>query len=360
MTALKKLSEAGQSVWLDSISRDMLENGTLARYVSDLSVTGLTSNPTIFERAIASTDRYDPAIRSRLGEGLSPEELFFALALEDIGAAADLFRPIYDATGGCDGFASLEVSPTLADDAAATIAEGKALFERAARPNVLIKVPGTEAGCSAIEELIFAGVPINVTLLFSRSHYQGAAEAYLRGLERRLEAGLDPHVSSVASLFISRWDGHTASLLPPELANRIGIAIAHRSYKVYRGILASERWQRLARAGAAPQRLLWASTGTKDPALPQSYYVTALAASETVNTMPEKTLLDFAEHGEVGGVLTEDTSEADRVIERARETGVDGDALAAKLQSEGRDLFVESWNELLRCVDAKRNAMKTA
>jgi transaldolase len=360
MTALKKLREAGQSVWLDSISRDMLENGTPAQYVSDLSVTGLTSNPTIFERAIASTDRYDPAIRSRLGEKLSPEELFFALALEDIGAAADVFRPIYDATGGCDGFASLEVSPTLADDTAATIAEGKALFERAARPNVLIKVPGTEAGRSAIEELIFAGVPINVTLLFSRSHYQEAAEAYLRGLERRLEAGLDLHVPSVASLFISRWDRHTASLLPPEFANRIGIAIAHRTYKVYREILASERWQRLARAGAAPQRLLWASTGTKDPALPQGYYVTALAASETVNTIPEKTLLAFAEHGEVGGVLTEDTSEADRVIERAREAGVDGDALAAKLQSEGRDLFVESWNELLQCVDAKRNAMKAA
>lgn len=360
MTALKKLCEVGQSVWLDSISRDMLENGTLERYVSDLSVTGLTSNPTIFERAIASSDRYDPAIRSRLEEGLSPEELFFAFALEDIGAAADLLRPIYDTTGGCDGFASLEVSPTLADDAAATIAEGKALFERAARPNVLIKVPGTEAGLSAIEELIFAGVPINVTLLFSRSHYQGAAEAYLRGLERRVEAGLDPHVPSVASLFISRWDGHTASLLPPEFANRIGIAIAHRTYKVYRELLASERWQRLARAGATPQRLLWASTGTKDPALPQGYYVTALAASETVNTIPEKTLLAFAEHGEVGGVLTEDTSESDRVIERARETGVDGDALAAKLQSEGRDLFVESWNGLLQCVDAKRNAMKTA
>jgi transaldolase len=360
MTALKKLHEAGQSVWLDSISRDMLENGTLARYVSDLSVTGLTSNPTIFERAIASTDRYDPAIRSRLEDGLSPEELFFAFALEDICAAADLFRPIYEATAGRDGFASLEVSPTLADDAAATIAEGKVLFERAARPNVLIKVPGTEAGCGAIEELIFAGVPINVTLLFSRSHYQAAAEATLRGLDRRLEAGLDPHVPSVASLFISRWDGHTASLLPPEFANRIGIAIAHRTYKVYQGILASRRWQRLARAGAAPQRLLWASTGTKDPALPPSYYVTALAASETVNTMPEKTLLDFAEHGEVASVLTGDTSEADRVIERARETGVDGDALAAKLQSEGRDLFVESWNELLQCVDAKRKAMKAA
>lgn len=360
MTALETLQKKGQSIWLDSISRELLESGVLARYIADLSVTGLTSNPTIFERAVASSDRYDATIRSHLQTEITAERLFFEFALEDIVNAADLLRPVHEATARRDGFASIEVSPTLADDAAGTIAAGKALFAKAERPNVLIKVPGTEAGLVAIEELIAAGIPVNVTLLFSRKHYQGAAEAYLRGIERRVEASLDAQVPSVASLFVSRWDGHTASLLPPNLANRLGIAIANRAYKVYRGILKSDRWARLAQAGARPQRLLWASTGTKDPALPASYYVTALAAEGTVNTVPEKTLLAFAESGEVRGLLGEDTAEADRNVEESRKAGVDVDALAATLQAEGRDLFLESWNDLLACIESKRNAMRAA
>ncbi|MEE9606586.1 MAG: transaldolase, partial [Myxococcota bacterium] len=339
---------------------DLLDSGTLARYVADLSVTGLTSNPTIFERAISGTNSYDDAIRSQRGHGDSPERLFFELALVDILEAADLFRPTYDATGGLDGFASIEVSPTLADDAQATIAAAKALHARAEHPNVLIKVPGTQAGLVAIEELIFAGVPINVTLLFSRSHYRGTMEAYLKGIERRVEADLDPHVPSVASLFISRWDAHTASLLSGDLANRLGVAVAQRTYRVYREMLASRRWEQLAAAGAHPQRLLWASTGTKDPALPDSYYVSALAAERTVNTMPEKTLLAFGDHGKLRGALGEDASEADRLVAEVSKAGVDVDALATRLQMEGRDLFVESWNDLLRCIAARRNAVSAA
>jgi len=358
VTALKTLQERGQSIWLDSISRELLESGTLSRYIADLSVTGLTSNPTIFERAIASSSRYDAAIRSRLDPELPPERLFFDLALVDIVEAADLLRPVHEDTGGCDGFASIEVSPTLADDAEGTIAEARALFARAGRPNVLIKVPGTEAGLVAIQELIAAGVPVNVTLLFSRTQYRQAAEAYLRGIEHRIEAGRDPRVPSVASLFVSRWDGRTAALLPPELSNRLGVAIAKRSYKVYREILNSDRWGRLARAGAQPQRLLWASTGTKDPSLPPGYYVTELAAEGTINTMPEKTLLAFAADGEVGALLGDDTSEADRIVADAPGAGVDVDALATSLQTEGRDLFVKSWNELLACIESKRNTMR--
>jgi len=360
VTALKTLQGRGQSIWLDSISRKLLETGTLSRYIADLSVTGLTSNPTIFERAIASSDRYDAAIRRQLEPGFSAERLFFDFALEDIVAAADLFRPIYDASAGRDGFASIEVSPTLADDAARSVAEGKALFARAKRPNVLIKVPGTAAGLLAIEELIAAGIPVNVTLLFSRAHYRAAAEAYLRGIEQRVQAGLAAHVPSVASLFISRWDGPTASLLPPVLANRLGIAIAQRTFKVYREILESDRWRRLAQAGAQPQRLLWASTGTKDPALPAGYYLTALAAEGTVNTVPEKTLLSFAENGAVEGVPDIDTAEAEAVVEAIGKAGIDVDALAVKLQTEGRDSFVQSWNDLLACIESKRKTMRAA
>jgi len=359
MKALKQLHEKGQSIWLDSISRELLESGTLSRYIRELSVTGLTSNPTIFERAVSGTGRYDAVIRG-LPADHSPERTFFDFALEDITAAADQFRSEYEASGGRDGFASIEVSPALADDAKRTIEEARALHARAARPNVLIKVPGTEAGRKAIETLIAEGIPINVTLLFSCDHYLGAAEAFLRGIERRVEAGLDPSVASVASLFVSRWDTHTASRLPPELANRLGIAIAQRTYGAYRKILASPRWQRLAAAGAQPQRVLWASTGTKDPALPDTYYVTALAAEGTVDTMPEKTLLAFAERGEVRGLLGEDASEAERVVDAVGRAGVDVDALAATLQTEGAESFVESWNDLLRCVESKRNAIHAA
>jgi len=360
MTALKTLQDRGQSIWLDSISRELLESGTLSRYIANLSVTGLTSNPTIFERAMTASDRYDPAIRGHLEPEFPAERLFFDLALEDIVAAADLFRPIYDASGGRDGFASIEVSPTLADDAVRSVAEAKALFARAERPNVLIKVPGTEAGRLAIEELIAAGIPVNVTLLFSRSQYRAAAEAYLRGIEQRVEAGLGAYVPSVASLFVSRWDGATASRLPPALANRLGIAIAQRTYKVYLEILASDRWRGLAQAGAQPQRLLWASTGTKDPALPAGYYLTALAAEGTVNTVPEKTLQSFAENGVVEGVLDGDTAEADAVVEAVGKAGVDVDALAAKLQADGRDSFVQSWNDLLAGIESKRRTLRRA
>ncbi len=360
MTALKTLKERGQSIWLDSISRELLESGTLSRYISDLSVTGLTSNPTIFERAISSSSRYDAAIRSRLEPEFSPERLFFEFGLEDIVEAADLLRSIYDDTGGRDGFASIEVSPTLADDAEATIAEAKAIFARAERPNVLIKVPGSEAGLVAIEELIAAGIPVNVTLLFSRTQYRGAAEAYLRGIERRVEAGLGASVASVASVFVSRWDARSAALLPPALANQLGIAIAKRCYKVYREILRSDRWGRLAQAGAQPQRLLWASTGTKDPSLPAGYYVTALAAEGTVNTLPEKTLLAFAESGQVRELLGDEAADADRIVAESWKAGVDVDALAAGLQVEGRDLFVESWKDLLACIESKRDAMRAA
>ncbi len=357
---MKKLQDAGQSIWLDSISREILRSGTFARYVEDLCVTGLTSNPTIFERAISAGNDYDEAIESHRGSGLSAEALFFELALEDITEAADLLRPVHVATGGVDGFASIEVSPTLANDAKQTISEAKSLFARAKRSNVLIKVPGTREGCVAIEELIFAGTPINVTLLFSRSHYSAAAEAYVRGVERRLEAGLDPNVPSVASLFISRWDAHTASVLAPDLANKAGIVVAQRTYRVYQELLESERWQRLEKAGAHPQRLLWASTGTKDPALPDTYYITALAAQGTVNTMPEKTLLAFADHGEVGELMTADTAEADATVERVRKAGFDPDALASRLQTEGAALFVESWNDLLQCLEARRRALHAA
>jgi transaldolase len=358
MTTLKRLHDGGQSIWLDAISRDMLRDGTLAHYIRDFSVTGLTSNPTIFQRFVASTNRYDDEIRKRLEQGVSAERLFFEFALQDIVDAADLLRPIFDATGGVDGFASIEVSPTLTDDTEGTIAEGRALFARADRPNVLIKVPATPAGLRAIEELLFAGVPINATLLFSSADYEATAEAYLRGIERRVEAGLEPNVASVASLFISRWDAHTASDLPPELTNVLGIAVAQRAYRAYRKLLASDRWRDLASAGAKPQRLLWASTGTKDPAIPDTYYVTALAGEGTVDTMPEKVLLAFADHGEFEGVLGEDASEADRVISEIEKAGVDVDALASTLQTEGRDLFVESWNDLLACIESKRDAMR--
>ena len=360
MSALKRLHDVGQSIWLDAISREMLEDGTLERYARDLSVTGLTSNPTIFQRAVTATHRYDELMRARLAEIGSPEKLFFELALQDIVAAADQFRPIFDSTAGVDGFASIEVSPTLADDAKGTVAAGKALCARAERPNVLIKVPATAAGLVAIEELIAAGVPINVTLLFTVEDYDATAEAYLKGLERRVEAGADPNVPSVASLFISRWDAHVNSLLPPELDNKLGVAVAERAYRNYRRILASDRWKKLAAAGAQPQRLLWASTGTKDPAIPDTYYVTALAADGTVNTMPEKTLLAFGERGEVRGTLDADAAEADRVIGEIEKAGVDVNAVGRTLQTEGKDSFVESWDELLACVESKRGAMKVS
>jgi transaldolase len=360
MKATQMLRESGQSLWLDNITRKLLDSGTLARYLRDLSITGLTSNPTIFDHAISKSTDYDGAIREKVKAGRSGEALFFELAIEDLVRAADLFRPVHDATDGVDGWVSLEVSPLLAYDTAKTIAQARELHARAARPNLFIKIPGTPQGLPAIEEAIFAGVPINVTLLFSRGHYMAAADAYLRGIERRVAAGLSPDVRSVASIFISRWDKAVAGRVPKELHDRLGIAIAQRSYRAYRNVMDSNRFQRLANAGAHPQRLLFASTGTKDPDASDVLYVKSLAAPNTVNTMPEATLLAFADHGEVGPPLATDGGDADEVLARFARAGVDVSALAAQLQSEGAKAFVESWNELMASLEAKCTALRKA
>jgi transaldolase len=347
LNAPQQLHNFGQRLWLDNITRALLTSGTLARYIKDFAVTGLTSNPTIFEHAISHSDAYDDAIRLHAGAGASGEALFFELALEDLTQAADLFRPIHDATNGVDGWVSLEVSPLFANDTTNTIKNAAQLHARAARPNLFIKIPGTPEGIPAIEQSIFDGIPINVTLLFSREHYVGAAQAYLRGIERRVKAGLDPKIQSVASLFVSRWDVAVKQEISPQFHNRLGIAIAMRTYKAYRDLLASERWQRLAQAGARPQRLLWASTGTKDPAAPDALYTEALAAPDTINTIPEKTLLAFAEHGKVGAALPADGGYAEVVLEEFRREGVDDEALAARLQQEGVEAFAKSWRALM-------------
>jgi transaldolase len=360
MKATRQLHEAGQSLWLDQITRGLVAGGGLARYIRDFSVTGLTSNPTIFDHAIRNSGDYDAAIRAQTAAGRSGEELFFELALEDLRQAADLFRPIHEATNRIDGWVSLEVSPQLAYDTASTIAEAKDLHTRAARPNLFIKIPGTPDGIPAIEESIFAGVPINVTLLFSREHYLAAAEAYLRGIERRVAAGLNPHVPSVASLFVSRWDVAVAKTAPEALRNRLGIAIAKRTYKAYRDLLASDRWLRLLNAGARSQRLLWASTGTKDPAAPDLLYVKSLAAPHTINTMPEPTLLALADHGEIGAMLPHDGGDAEQELGRFAAAGIDTDALAEQLQRDGAAAFVASWDDLLACIAEKSDRLKRA
>jgi transaldolase len=360
MKPTQQLHELGQSIWLDNITRALLTSGTLKRYIDELSVTGLTSNPTIFDHAISKSTDYDAAIREKLAAGQSGEALFFDIALEDITAAADLFRDINAATNGIDGWVSLEVSPKLAYDAASTLAAAKELHARAKRPNVFIKIPGTPEGLPAIEEAIFAGVPINVTLLFSREHYLAAAEAYMRGLERRLDAGLNLAVCSVASVFISRWDKAVAKQLPTEMHNLLGIAVAKRTYKAYRELINAPRYGRLANAGARPQRLLWASTGTKDPDASDVLYVKALQAPFTVNTMPEETLLDFGDHGEIGELLSADGGDAEAMLARFAQAGVDVIALAAQLQKEGADSFVQSWNELMDVIAAKSDLLATA
>jgi transaldolase len=349
----QQLHDLGQSLWLDNISREILANGTLARYISEFSVTGLTSNPTIFEKAIASGSFYDPGIRALTQQGRSGEDLFFALALQDLQQAADLLRPVHDATGGVDGWVSLEVSPLLADDTAKTVQAAAQQHKAGARPNLFIKIPGTPAGIPAIEESIFAGVPINVTLLFSREQYLAAAEAYLRAIERRIAAGLDPKVGSVASLFVSRWDVAVKDRVAPPLRNRLGIAIAMRTYKAYRDLLGSARWQKLANAGAHPQRLLWASTGTKDPAASDTLYVEAFAAPDTIDTIPEATLKAFADHGKVGATMPVDGGSAEAVLEEFRRAGVDDNALAEQLQREGAESFSKSWKALLSKIAEK-------
>jgi len=357
MRATQLLHNLGQSLWLDNITRDLLTGGTLKRYINELSVTGLTSNPTIFENAIKNSTAYDAAILRKLKEGKSGEALFFELALEDLCEAADLFRPIYDRTNGVDGWVSLEVSPLLAYDTGGTIAAAKELYARAGRPNLFIKIPGTREGLPAIEEAIFAGIPINITLLFSREHYLAAAEAFLRGIERRMEAGLKPGIGSVASVFISRWDGAVMGKVPEALRNRLGIAIAERTYKTARALLSSPRWQRIYSSGAWPQRLLWASTGTKDPQASDVLYVKALAAPFTVNTMPESTLKALSAHSELGTIMAADGGDCEEVLGQFAEEGIDIDALAAQLQNDGAKSFVKSWNELMAVTSSKGAAL---
>ena len=352
MKPTQVLHELGQSLWVDNITRTMLDDGTLERYIDELSLTGLTSNPTIFEKAIGAGHAYDEQIGELRGQGLDGEELFFELALTDLRRAAKLFGPINERTDDVDGWVSLEVSPLLADDTQATIAQVRELHQKA-DCNVFIKIPGTEAGRDAISESIFAGIPVNVTLLFSTGQYRAAADAFMRGIERRIEAGLDPSVPSVASLFISRWDVAVADEVGEDLRNRLGIAVGMRAYGAYRELLDSKRWQRLANEGARPQRLLWASTGTKDPGASDVLYVEALAAPFTVNTMPEKTLLAFADHGEVGEPLRADGGDAEDVLGEFAAAGVDVDALAARLQHEGAETFDGSWRDMLATLAAQ-------
>jgi transaldolase len=360
MKATQRLHDLGQSLWLDNITRDLLSSGTLNRYIDEESVTGLTSNPTIFAHAIKNSAAYDAAIRVDQANGKSGEGLFFDLALHDITRSAELFWPVYNRTNGVDGWVSLEVSPLLAYDTVSTIAAAKELSARAGRPNVFIKIPGTQEGLPAIEEAVFAGVPVNVTLLFSREHYMAAAEAHLRGIERRIAAGLNPQVGSVASVFISRWDAAVAGKVPEALNNRLGIAIAGRIYTTYLDLLGNARWQRAYNAGARPQRLLWASTGTKDPKVPDTLYIRALAAPFTVNTMPEGTLKALADHGEIGPIMAANGGDCEAVLTQFTKAGINLDDLAAKLQNEGAKSFVKSWNELMSVLASKRASFKKA
>jgi transaldolase len=353
----ERLHELGQSLWVDNIDREMLSSGVLRGYIDELSVTGLTSNPTIFDKAIGSGSAYDDSIRALHEQGRSGEDLFFELALEDLRNAADLFVAAHERTDGVDGWVSLEVSPLLADDTEATIEQAERLHIESRRNNIFIKIPGTMAGAKAIEESIHAAIPINVTLLFSTEHYLAAAEAYMRGIERRIEDGEDPDVPSVASLFISRWDKAVIDVVPDELRDKLGIAVAKRTYRAYRELHDSDRWQRLENEGARPQRVLWASTGTKDPEASDVLYVEGLAAPLTINTMPDKTLLAFADHGEVREPLPPDGGDAEEVLAAFNEAGIDTDAIATQLQKEGADAFVKSWNELLATIEGKVKAV---
>src|ERR1700758_869730 len=360
MKATQLLHNLGQSLWLDNITRDLLNSGTLKRYIDELSVTGLTSNPTIFDHAIKNSSSYDAAIRRKLDEGESGKKCVFELALEDLTRAADLFRPVFERTNRVDGWVSLEVSPLLAHDTASTLAAARDLHARAGRPNLLIKIPGTKEGLPAIEESIFAGVPINVTLLFSREQYVAAAEAFLRGIERRIDAGLQPDIGSVASVFVSRWDAAVAGKVPAALNNKLGIAVAKRTYKAYRDLLGSPRWERIYNAGARPQRLLWASTGTKDPKASDVLYIKSLAAPFTVNTMPEGTLKALADHGDLSEIMSADGGDCEAVLNQFTAAGIDIDDLGAKLQDEGAKSFVSSRNELMGVIASKSAALATA
>jgi len=358
MKTTQLLHNLGQSIWLDNITRDLLNSGTLTKYIHELSVTGLTSNPTIFDHAIKNSATYDGSISEKLSQGKAGEALFFELALEDITRAATQFQPIYEQTEGVDGWVSLEVSPLLAHDADSTLAAARDLHARAGRSNLFIKIPGTKEGLPAIEEAIFAGIPINVTLLFSREQYLAAAEAYLRGIERRIDAGLRPDVGSVASVFISRWDSAVMGKVPDSMNDQLGIAIAKRTYKAYRSLLNSSRCQRAFNAGARPQRLLWASTGTKDPKASDILYVKALAAPFTVNTMPEGTLKALADHGQLGSILAADGGDCEEILAQFAKARIDVDALATQLQDEGAKAFVRSWQELMAVIDSRASVLK--
>ncbi len=357
MKPTQQLHDLGQSLWLDNITRELLNNGVLRDYIENFSVTGLTSNPTIFDEAIGGTGAYDAGIREKAKAGKRDEALFIELALEDLRRAADLFRPCFEATNHKDGWVSMEVSPLLAADTAGTIAAAKQIHAQADRPNLLVKIPGTAEGVPAIEESIFAGIPVNVTLLFSSQQYVAAAEAYLRGIERRIAAGLDPAVGSVASLFVSRWDKAIADKAPADLRNKLGIAIGQRTYRAYRELLASERWRKLAAAGAQPQRLLWASTGTKDPNASDTLYIQALAAPDTIDTIPEKTLRAFADHGVLSDAMANDGDDAEATLARFAQAGIDTDALATQLQREGAASFVKSWQELMQRIENKSKTL---
>jgi transaldolase len=360
MKPTSMLHKVGQSLWLDNITRELLDSGMLQRFIGEFSVTGLTSNPTIFDHAIRHSATYDDDISRMRSSGKSGDDLLFELALSDLMRAAELFQPVFARTDGVDGWASLEVSPLLARDTNATLAAARTLHQSAGKPNLFIKIPGTPEGLLAIEAAIFAGVPINVTLLFSREQYLAAADAYLRGIERRIDAGLNPAVASVASLFVSRWDVAVSGKVPGELTNRLGIAVAQRTYKAYRELLASSRFQRAANAGARAQRLLWASTGTKDPTASDILYVKALAAPFTINTMPEGTVRAFADHGEVGETLAPDGGECERILASFVKAGIDIDALASRLQDEGAVSFLKSWNDLLACIESKSATIRRA
>jgi transaldolase len=359
MSNTKSLHDLGQSLWLDNITREILDNGTLRRYVEQFSVTGLTSNPTIFDEAIGKTAAYDKSIRQKAQAGMSGENLFVELALEDLRRAADLFRPEFDRTQGIDGWVSMEVSPLLANDTKGTIDAALRIHKQAGRANLYVKIPGTAAGVPAIEAAIFAGVPVNVTLLFSREQYLSVAAAYMRGIERRIAAGLDPRINSVASLFVSRWDRAVADRVPPELANCLGVAIMQRTYRAHCELIMGKPWKNLEAKGARKQRMLWASTGVKDPKAPAALYVEALAAPDTIDTMPEKTLLAFAEHGGVKTVMAKDGADCEQVLGRFAKAGIDVDALAAQLQVEGAASFVKSWNELMQRIKDKSAALAT-
>jgi len=359
MSITKNLHDLGQSLWLDNITREILDDGTLRRYIEQFSITGLTSNPTIFDEAIGKTAAYDKGIRQKAAAGLSDEDLFIELALEDLRRAADLFRPEFDRTRGIDGWVSMEVSPLLANDTQGTIDAALRIHKQANRPNLYVKIPGTPAGIPAIEAAIFAGIPINVTLLFSREQYLKVADAYMRAMERRIAAGLDPKINSVASVFVSRWDRAVADKVPQELSNRLGIAIMHRTYRAHCELINAKRWKDLEAKGARKQRMLWASTGTKDPKAPAGLYVEALAAPDTVDTMPEKTLLAFAAGGNLNGVMAKDGGDAEEVLGRFARAGIDVNALAAQLQVDGAASFVKSWTELMKRIQDKSAALAT-